>query len=774
MQQGLFPEEMIKLPNWVVRKGKQPIDPHTCKNAKTNTPSTWSTFDYANTAVMIEDDIDGLGFVLNNEGLVFIDLDNCIDLPSGKMHATAEKIIETFSSYTEISMSGTGVHILMKGDIPDDGRKANKGILGFPIEMYKSGRYVALTGNIFNNNFTLTENQPALDELFTRIFGSARGPSVAVETSATANEKWLENALEKDQEFRELYEGRRDSDDESKCDYKLMLSLLLHATRDVNEAIAAFLSSPYAYSKDPYHQQKLKRPDYLKRTAKNALKELNIDELFSGIDEGIVDEWAEPKGLDLPTPMAFNPAWLPEPLETFCREGAESLQVPTDFFGIGLLGVLALCNAKVYRIEGKPDHVEPLNLMCIISAEPSERKSAVISNLMNPILKYEDSINTFLKEDVALYENEKAILDKRLRTLQEKASKDPKAKLEAEEVVKQMANLTPVYRKRYYISDATPEKIISIMEEQNGRIAVIGAEGGFLDLINGQYSKFPMFDFLLNGFSGETITVDRVGRPSVIIHNSSISILLAVQPSVVGGMISNEKFVSKGLLSRMIIVFPESNIGKRTYEVPPISSHIRDQYHGLIIKLISKNPDNSKVLNLSSQAAVEYSNHFTSIESRMNGDLSNLGGLGGKLHGLTLRIAANLHVATYPENAQEILVSIDTIRIAIEISEYIINHAQRVYAASIHSSFNQGRYMIKRIITNWPDSGIITRREISRLCQSIHPSELDNIINTLIDYNYLRPLKAESQVGRPSTKFSINPFLDPNRNVRQENYSTTN
>jgi primase-polymerase (primpol)-like protein len=48
--------------------------------------------------------------------------------------------IDKLNSYTEISPSGTGVHIYTKAKLPSTGRRKNN------IEFYNSGRYFTVTG----------------------------------------------------------------------------------------------------------------------------------------------------------------------------------------------------------------------------------------------------------------------------------------------------------------------------------------------------------------------------------------------------------------------------------------------------------------------------------------------------------------------------------------------------------------------------------------------------------------------------------------------------
>jgi primase-polymerase (primpol)-like protein len=80
--------------------------------------------------------------VLTQEnGIVGIDLDHCFNPETSKCEQWAIDIINKMDSYTEVSPSGEGIRIFVKGLLPPGGRK--KGY----IEMYSSGRYLTITGN---------------------------------------------------------------------------------------------------------------------------------------------------------------------------------------------------------------------------------------------------------------------------------------------------------------------------------------------------------------------------------------------------------------------------------------------------------------------------------------------------------------------------------------------------------------------------------------------------------------------------------------------------
>ncbi len=107
-----IPEELRALPQWVVHRKKVPYNPHTDDPAKAGQPDTWADF----TTAIQATNYDGIGFEFQKDnGLIGIDLDTVRDPGSGWIDPLALDIIARAGSYTEISPSGYGFHIICRG-----------------------------------------------------------------------------------------------------------------------------------------------------------------------------------------------------------------------------------------------------------------------------------------------------------------------------------------------------------------------------------------------------------------------------------------------------------------------------------------------------------------------------------------------------------------------------------------------------------------------------------------------------------------------------------
>jgi len=174
-----IPTELKNLKQWVVWKLEVKDDKFTkvpyrsdipAIKASTTNSKSWSTFDQAVFTIQNEKDIAGIGFVFSeSDPYIGIDFDKCIDASNGLIYPSTEQDILSLQSYTEISHSGKGIHVIGRGKNPDPEGKGNK---KSNIEMYSSGRYFALTGNIYNGFPSAISDipQPLMKSLYLKYF----------------------------------------------------------------------------------------------------------------------------------------------------------------------------------------------------------------------------------------------------------------------------------------------------------------------------------------------------------------------------------------------------------------------------------------------------------------------------------------------------------------------------------------------------------------------------------------------------------------------------
>jgi hypothetical protein len=139
------------------KKWKKPPYSHDNKPLLTNEPDSWCFYtDVAH--------YERKGYLLTKGSRIcVIDLDGCRNPETGEIADWAWKIIEALRSYTEISPSGTGVHIIVYGEKPENSRSRFH-LDGHEVEVYDSNRYITFTGNVVDFYFAIRNAQDWIEE----------------------------------------------------------------------------------------------------------------------------------------------------------------------------------------------------------------------------------------------------------------------------------------------------------------------------------------------------------------------------------------------------------------------------------------------------------------------------------------------------------------------------------------------------------------------------------------------------------------------------------
>jgi hypothetical protein len=246
---------------------------------------------------------------------------------------------------------------------------------------------------------------------------------------------------------------------------------------------------------------------------------------------------------------------LSEWLRAFVEAEATATQTPVDLAAmLGLSVVSAACARKVV-VQVKPGYREPVNIYTVTMLPSGSRKTAVFADATAPLEEYERSETKRTAGEIAKARTAYKIREARLRRLQEQAA-NPEEKSrdrygrEAETLAEELAKTQIPVPLRCIADDCTPEKLPALLADNGGRFAVMSTEGDVFDLMSGRYSskKKGNFGVFLKGHAGDTIRVDRVGRPPEYVNAPAITIGLAVQPDVVRGLASEPGFRGRGLL----------------------------------------------------------------------------------------------------------------------------------------------------------------------------------------------------------------------------------
>ena len=227
------PSELLEYKQWVLwrraqvngRATKIPISPWSGKPAACDRPQTWSTYKHARFALR-RFPCDGIGFVFTDaDPFCGVDLDQCRTI-NGTIAPDALVLIRRFASYTELSPSGTGAHVLIKGKLSGSGRRKSK------VEIYDSGRYFTITcKHLAGTPLVIQNRQHVLDELASNLFtADAPKPLTMFSRSLSlSDDELIERAMNarNGNRFRRLWNGDASDygNDHSRADLALCRTL---------------------------------------------------------------------------------------------------------------------------------------------------------------------------------------------------------------------------------------------------------------------------------------------------------------------------------------------------------------------------------------------------------------------------------------------------------------------------------------------------------------------------------------------------------------------
>ncbi len=156
--------ELATADQWVIYRLPNKVPLQTSGHlAKSNDPDTWASFEEC-AGAFVRDVGDGLGFVFSaDDDLIGIDFDHCLDAEGNITDPWVAETVDKLASYTEVSPSGDGLHVYVKGTI-------QKSIKTQAIEVYTRGRYFTVSGQHYAGTpQTIEWRQGVLDALSARL-----------------------------------------------------------------------------------------------------------------------------------------------------------------------------------------------------------------------------------------------------------------------------------------------------------------------------------------------------------------------------------------------------------------------------------------------------------------------------------------------------------------------------------------------------------------------------------------------------------------------------
>jgi hypothetical protein len=615
-----IPSELRDRPQWVVwklvdRDGKPtklPIDPKTGRPASSTDAATWASFDEA-VAAHERGGSSDIGFVFTaDDPFCGVDLDHVRDPQTGAVEPWARDVVKRLNSYAELSQSGTGAHVIIRGQVPGDRRRTSIGSTGQGVEMYDSGRYFCMTGRqLAGTPGTVEERQEVLNTIHAELFHpepaattlTAAAPAAGGPPSLTDRELVEKAGTAKNgATFAALWRGDWQGaghGSQSDADAALLGMLRFWTGGDKGRAFALFAQS--GLSREKWTE----REDYRERTwAAVASGEVYHPaatvSLGGGEKSGTVapsnppGEWGVPEpfsaaGAPLaPWPWEAFPAALAEMGKEIVRTIGTSDALP----GLGLLCAASIALRNKLKIEIKKGHVQFPNLYGLTVLAPGEKKTPVGKVLLPPFQEWQwEQREVYVvalrawKAKARVAKVRATELEKQAAAVEGEKARAIEAQIAEQERIIAEKPMPPVL----LVNDSTPEAIARLMRDNGGALGVFTSEGRkVFQIAGGRYTKSGEADLSLwlAAYSADYWRCDRASadREPIELPEPVLAALVMTQPDTLRTLGESAEMRESGFLARWDFVCPSSTGGHyRVASIPPATDR---KYRDAIRKLI--------------------------------------------------------------------------------------------------------------------------------------------------------------------------------------------
>ena len=346
--------------------------------------------------------LDGIGFVFSGDDpYVGIDLDNCRDPGTGKINEFATEVIKTMDTYTEISQSGKGVHMIAIGHHMEKGHNSPK------IEMYSHRRYFIFTGNHLGGTpDTINERTLQSEGLEHQHFGAHLSRKVGAETEYDfkihANAKLPQDRFDaimaNSALFRSTWEHNRKDlgDDVSPSQYDMSLAIQAVRLKWPPDQVAACIIAHRRnyYAGDAF--EKALRPDYIKTTYERAIEfvsrgvDIDVAGIQNAINEGGEEGVAElGRKLGIPITEVIKRSMSPSIYYLVYMKQEVRLGTTRDMLNQDAMRA-AICEAthKVLEPKKKKEWGYLIELLCTVSRFEEVEGAGQIEEIIDLVDEY--------------------------------------------------------------------------------------------------------------------------------------------------------------------------------------------------------------------------------------------------------------------------------------------------------------------------------------------------------------------------------------------------
>jgi hypothetical protein len=324
-------------------------------------------------------------------------------------------------------------------------------------------------------------------------------------------------------------------------------------------------------------------------------------------------------------------------------------------------------------------------------------------------------------------------------------------------------------RPRHLTDDCTPEKLGTLLGENEERMAVLSDEGSIFPLIFGRYSGMPNYEIYLKSYQGSPHPIDRGGRTGELLEEPLLTLGISAQPEVIKGIGAQEDARGRGLVGRFIYSRPESLLGQRPGDAPPLDPELQQDYTNRLRHLLAleraviDGRSCAHTLKLSERAYACWVRLHDALEEEMgrDGAFHGFTDWAGKLCGQVVRVAGILHMAEHATvgRAWHAEISEATFRAAVPIGLYMIQHARAALGMMRSAVGHEDARKVLAWITREPDASVEFKRTQAIRGTRLAAEDLTKALGVLEEHGYIQPAPGEREGKRAPVpaRYLVNP-----------------
>ena len=368
---------------------------------------------------------------------------------------------------------------------------------------------------------------------------------------------------------------------------------------------------------------------------------------------------------------------FPENIQNFILTANETLNNSIEYMSCSLLWSISVSIGNAIKIEVVPGWTENSTLWLALVGQPGWGKTPSIKRIIAPLQKLNSrEVKKYYKdlEKFEFYDN----LNK-------------KEKEDYPEVHKPS-------KKQFIANDITLEALVDLHEESSNSVGVFKDElaGWFKDM--NKYREGSDLEFWLSCWSGSPVILTRVTRRGSYIERPSIPVLGGIQPSVLTNFNTSEN-KENGFMDRSLLCYPDLKseyLSKERIDYDTIlwfNDVIVGFYETIINHVVNYDADGEiepLISVMSDDAFKLYDAQHKKITDQENNDEVNqyLKSMLPKQKAYIARFALIIHVFNdyFTDGGNALLISKESMRKAIRLSEYFIENAKKVKSENIKVS----------------------------------------------------------------------------------------